>query len=85
MSEHIKFKPIKFNLICDNQSIRTLDDLRDNFCVEDVLEYFNNGLLEKWLTVRNYNKELEAIKKIKKGSTFEIIEAICNVLDIKTV
>lgn len=44
-------KTIKFNLICDGHPIRTLEDLRENFSIEDVLEYYGNGLLEKWLRV----------------------------------
>lgn len=53
-------KTIKFNLICDNASIRTVEDLQNNFSVEDVLGYYHNGVLQKWLEVRGY---MEALKK----------------------
>ena len=58
-------KTIKFNLVCDNHQIRTLDDLRNHFSVEDVLQYFRDKVLEKWLTVRGYTDELEAVKNIE--------------------
>ncbi len=38
-------KTIKFNLICDNEPIRTIEDLQNHFSVEDVLAYYHNGLL----------------------------------------
>ena len=40
---------IKFNLNFGGEQIRTLDDLRDNFSIEDVLDVYNNGLLVKLL------------------------------------
>ena len=42
-------KKIKFNLICDGYSTRTIEDLQNHFSVEDMLKYYKNGLLAKWL------------------------------------
>lgn len=50
-------KTIKFNLICDNKPIRTIEDLQDNFSIEDILKYYENGLLLRWLHVRGYHEE----------------------------
>lgn len=47
-------KTIKFNLICDGNPVRNIEDLRDNFSIEDVLKVFHNGLLVRWLGVRGY-------------------------------
>lgn len=33
-------KTIKFNLDCDDHSIRTIEDLREHFSVEDILNYY---------------------------------------------
>jgi len=52
-------KTIKFNLICDNTPVRTIEDLQNNFSIEDVLDYYRNGLLCRWLKVRGYEEELE--------------------------
>ncbi len=49
-------KTIKFNLICDDTPVRTIEDLRENFSIEDVLMYYRNGLLERWL--RKYENTL---------------------------
>ena len=42
-------KTIKFNLICDQKPVRTIEDLQNNFSIEDVLAYYRNGLLTRWL------------------------------------
>ena len=52
-------KTIKFSLICDGNPVRTLEDLKNNFSIEDIITYFNNKLLHRWLSVRGYNVELE--------------------------
>ena len=46
---YILMAKIKFNLNFGGEQIRTLDDLRDNFSIEDVLDVYNNGLLVKLL------------------------------------
>ena len=59
-------KAIKFNLICDGESIRTIEDLRKHFSIEDVLSYFKEGFLCRWLKVRGFNEHLEKVKQIDK-------------------
>ena len=55
-------KTIKFNLMMDGTPVRTLEDLRDHFNIEDLLEHYHNGLLLRWLTVRGLQAQSEKIK-----------------------
>ena len=57
LEESIMAKTIKFNLICDGNPVRTIEDLQNNFSIEDVLAYYNNKLLHRWLKVRGYEGE----------------------------
>ena len=75
-------KTIKFNLICDGNPVRTLDDLRNNFCAEDMLQYFHNGLLERWLTVRGFTEELEKFKKISPQNDIHIIKELVKIFGV---
>lgn len=75
-------KTIKFNLICDGNPVRTLDDLRNNFCAEDMLQYFHNGLLERWLTVRGFTEELEKFKKISPQNDIHIIKELAKIFGV---
>ena len=77
-------KSIKFNLISDNIPIRTIDDLRNNFSIEDVLSYYRNGLLKRWLDVRGYDDELKKIEEIKTDDSIEILEKIIEIFKVET-
>ena len=75
-------KTIKFNLICDGNPVRTIEDLQNNFSIEDVLEYYSNSLLHRWLRVRGYNKELEAVSAITSKEPMEIIKKLIRIFDV---
>lgn len=77
-------KTIKFNLICDNKPVRTIEDLQDNFSIEDVLEYYDNKLLHRWLSVRGYEKEYEEVSAIKDKEPVEIIKKLIKVFGVES-
>ncbi|WP_270657721.1 hypothetical protein [Aeromonas sp. Y293-4] len=59
-------KTIKFNLIVDGKPIRNLDELRENFNIEDVLAFYRNGLLSRWLESRDLTEEFSELKTISE-------------------
>lgn len=75
-------KTIKFNLICDNKPVRTIDDLQNNFSIEDVLAYYKNKLLHRWLEVRGYTEELEKVNDITAEKPIEIIKQLIKILNV---
>lgn len=77
-------KTIKFNLICDDFPVRTLEDLQNHFSVEDILAYYDNRMLHRWLTVRGYTKELEAVSNIQQEDPFAIAKELIRIFDIST-
>lgn len=77
-------KTIKFNLICDEHPIRTIEELQQNFSIEDVLAYFKAGILERWLDVRGYDKEKKEVAKIdKKLDKFEQISDLIKIFNME--
>ena len=70
---------LKFNLNFGGEEIRTLDDLRENFSVEDVLDNYNNGTLTRWLDSRSYNNELEQVKAIQATDTRGIFAELIHI------
>ena len=56
----------------------------DHFSIEDILQYFRDKVLEKWLCVRGYNEELEAIKKITSTSPYDIIKELVSIFNIES-
>lgn len=77
-------KTIKFNLICDNNPVRTLEDLQNNFSIQDILEYYQNRLLHRWLNVRGYNDELEKVSAITTDEPVEIIKQLIAIFDVES-
>ncbi len=77
-------KTIKFNLVCDEKPVRTIEDLQNNFSIEDVLAYYDNKLLHRWLGVRGYNTELEAVSAITSSDPMEIIKELIRIFDVVT-
>lgn len=75
-------KTIKFNLICDGNPVRTIEDLQNNFSIEDILEYYESKLLHKWLDVRGYHAELEKINSIQTKNMLEIIKALIKIFGV---
>ena len=73
---------IKFNLNFGGEQIRTLDDLRDNFSIEDVLDVYNNGLLVKWLDVHNHKHELEQVNAIHATDARGILTELIKIFGI---
>jgi hypothetical protein len=71
-------KAIKFNLIIDKQPIRDLEDLRAHFNVEDVLEVFHNGSLQRWLEVHGFAEELAKLQKVEGEAPVVAVE-LCKI------
>ena len=75
-------KTIKFNLICDNTPVRTLEDLQENFVIEDVLAYYNDKLLHRWLKVRWYSEELAKVEGITSSDEMDIIKELIEIFNV---
>lgn len=75
-------KTIKFNLICDDKPVRAIEDLQNNFSIEDVLAYYNSKLLHRWLEVRGYAEELEKVNGITAEKPIEIIRELIKIFNV---
>lgn len=75
-------KIIKFNLIIDGNPVRDLNGLRENFNVDDILNYYRNGLLIKWLASRGYTEELSNITAISSEDNLDIISEIADIFRV---
>ena len=73
----------KFNLLVDGQKVRTLEELRKNFNLEDVLEYFYSGKLQKWLASRDYKHELDQVKDIASSKKLDVSSKLLDIFKIE--
>jgi len=74
-------KTIKFNLLLDNNPVRDIKSLQNNFCIDDILEVYENGLLQKWLKVRGFDEYLEKVENIQKNTS--VIVELIKIFDIQ--
>ena len=78
-------KTIKFNLLMDGHPIRTIVDMQEHFSIEDMLNYYENGLLIRWLEVRGYSKEAEKVQGIdKKLDDLGVIKELILIFGVET-
>lgn len=62
-------KRIKFPLVMKNGAeVRNIEDLRGNFDLESIAEYFSSGKLEKWLENNYYDDILEEVRELDSES-----------------
>ena len=75
-------KTIKFNLMMDGTPVRTLEELRDHFNIEDLLEHYHNGLLLRWLTVRGLQEHSEKIQAISAKNDADIARQLITIFEM---
>lgn len=78
-------KTIKFNLIMDGYPVRTIPGLQEHFSIEDILDYYDSGLLKRWLSVRGYDDYFSRVDAIDPSCTNEeIIMQLVQIFGIET-
>lgn len=76
-------KTIKFNLKCNGETIRTPDDLSENFDLDDILFYYRKGLLKRWLEVRGLTEQAEKMSEISTEDDTEIVAALMELFEME--
>lgn len=75
-------KKIKFPLkLKDNFPVRTLEELRAHFDLDNLLGYFLDGKLLKWLKDRHYDAEANSISSLNKDAS-ELPQALSDAFGI---
>ena len=54
----------RFALFTNGVKVETLDELRENYNISDMLQNFESKALHRWLAVNHYQKELPLIENI---------------------
>ena len=73
---------IRFNLICDGYPCRSLDDIREHFSLDDLLDHYKTGLLKRWLKVRKLNYELKEVEAINSTNPQHILEELVRIFEL---
>jgi hypothetical protein len=74
----------RFNLIHNNHSIRTIDDLREYCAIEQLLIDYREGKLRRWLkALRGFNNIIIEIDCLSVENDLEIAQELVRILEIK--
>ena len=73
---------VKEPLIIKDVEIRDLENLRENFDIDAVIENTFNGKLSKWLRERYYDEEADAVDELKKDDP-ELEEQLYDIFDVE--
>lgn len=72
----------KFSLhFKDGVEIQTMKDLRENFDIKRIMDYFNNEKLFDWLLDRLYENEVAELKKLNSDDK-DFAEKLCAVFGV---
>ena len=75
-------KKIKFPLFLkDGFPVRTIEELRENFDLEKIIEYYYTEKLFAWLKDRSYLKELKQLEEVTCQEN--LLENICNIFSVE--
>lgn len=74
---------IKFPLEMENNvKVRSLEELKANFSLKKVIEYYENGKLARWLSAQNLSEMAEGIKNLR-GNSPDFYKELYRILDIE--
>lgn len=73
---------IKFSLLLDGVPVRSIEQLRENFNVNDIWEYYNDKTLHKWLDVRDCSDLLNELNNISEAEPDKVMVELCGVFGI---
>lgn len=78
-------KKVKFPLDMGNDVlVRDIDELKDNFNIEKVTEYFLDGKLLTWLNDRFYEEEAEQVEELSSETDKSLLAGkLCRIFDIE--
>lgn len=71
-------------LIINEQRLKTLEGLRENFNLTELLERFRGGQLRAWLNCWDFDSELEQLEALSSDlPEQELLEALCRIFGVE--
>ena len=75
---------VRLPLIINGQRLKTLEGLRENFNLTELLERFRGGQLKAWLNCWDFDSELEQVEALSPDlPEQELLEALCRIFGVE--
>lgn len=72
----------KFNLTMDGELVRSIEELQNNFSVDDILDHYESKRLHKWLKSRGFTDYLTKVEAIEYDDKTAIIKPLMDIFEI---
>ena len=75
---------VRLPLLINKQRIKTLEELRENFNLTELIERYKGGQLRAWLNCWDFSSELEQLEAISPDLLeLELAEALCRLFSVE--
>ena len=75
---------VRLPLLINKQRIKTLEELRENFNLTELIERHKGGQLRAWLNCWDFSSELEQVEAISPDlPELELAEALCRLFSVE--
>jgi len=75
---------VRLPLLINKQRIKTLEELRENFNLTELIERYKGGQLRAWLNCWDFSSELEQLEAISPDlPELELAEALCRLFSVE--
>lgn len=75
---------VRLPLLINKQRIKTLEELRENFNLTELIERYKGGQLRAWLNCWDFSSELEQLEALSPDlPEQELLEALCRIFGVE--
>lgn len=75
---------VRLPLLINKQRIKTLEELRENFNLTELLERYRGGQLRAWLSCWNFDSELEQLEALSSDLPEpKLLTALCHIFGVE--
>ena len=75
---------VRLPLLINKQRIKTLEELRENFNLTELIERYRGGQLRAWLNCWDFDSELEQLEALSADLPEpELLTALCHIFGVE--
>lgn len=73
----------KHGIVCKGIPIKNREELKQHFCIEEMMQYYDNKCLQMWLAEKGYSYELWRVSNIVSEKPEDIAKELIDIFQEK--
>lgn len=74
----------KNGMVCKGIHIKNMEELKQHFCIEEMMKYYDNKYLHMWLAEKGYSYELWRVSNIVSEKPDDIAKELLQIFQCET-